>query len=107
MENEITEYKVDNVTWTLDRKILTALKVIEEWSSNYLCEDNDTVLLYLYDDKLRLYCFSGIECSYICFNKHDLAYLSEKVNISNASSTKEKFIIIADYLCKIFCKYKE
>lgn len=86
----------------------------EHWTSPWQCSDGDNVTLYIHKDSEReksfnLYCFSGIPASNIFIDYVDFGVMWEKatqgkLEFSDYTAT-QRCIIIADYLCSLFCKY--
>lgn len=84
------------------------------WSTkHWLCDDNDTPELYIFSDKsgFELYCFSGVPSSnifidYVDFNTlwNKILKTQDKLNPINEYSFNKQCVIIADYLCSLFCQ---
>lgn len=88
------------------------------WCSNWWCSDGDGVALYIEKDKsgFELNCFSGIPASKIFIDIVDFAtlwrktgtiYLDNPIKSIGTYSFEEQCIIIADYLCSLFCEYTD
>jgi hypothetical protein len=109
----IKEYSIGGRKWV--RR--TNLKYVQLWDSGWFCNDGDSALLYICKDipGFELRCFSGIPASsYINVELVDFAALWDKVVNINSDigaignyTVAQQSIIIADWLCSLFCEYKE
>jgi hypothetical protein len=104
-----TQFTVNGRTWKGSN-----IGGISSWTSNWICTDGDVAELYINDSDFDILCFSGIAASSIEINKHDFITLWNKVyaNSENKPSISEytfeqQCIIIADYLCSLFCEWSD
>ena len=85
----------------------------ELWTSSWFCDDGDSCELYIEKNEIggfELNCFSGIPGSKIYIDSVDFGTLWRKANIGTPIKThsyEEQCVLIADYLCSLFCKYED
>lgn len=101
------EWTINGRIWSLHEKYPTC----QLWNANYWCPDGDGIQLYIQPDKegLNLSCFSGIPASEIFVDYIDFSVFWKKAKLDQVEkpSYELQCIMIADYLCRIFCEYKE
>ena len=105
-------FRINNHNW---KQLEIHSDKAEHWTSNWWCDDGDGVTLYIHKDSEReksfnLYCFSGIPASNIFVDFVDFGTMwrkatENKLEFSDYTAT-QRAIIIADYLCNLFCNYK-
>lgn len=107
----LKQYNVGDREWFMQ----TDLTDLQEWSSRWVCGDGDVAELYILKNKdgFTLNCFSGIPASDINVDQVDFGVLWNKAfdetdnkHIQNYSHI-QKCLMIADWLCSIFCTWIE
>lgn len=103
--SKITSVLVDGRKWSFKKQ----LSEYQLWSANYWCSDGDEAELYISnkDGHLELQCFSGIGLSRIIIKDIEFPYLQDKIKIDFKEPFEVQCCQIADYLCRLFCEYKE
>lgn len=82
------------------------------YTSSWWCSDGDGASLYIEDDNMgfTLECFSGIPASTIYIDTIDFGVFYEKAGMNftkDSLSFETQCFMIADYLCSLFCEWKE
>ena len=103
-----TVFSIDERLWTSRRP---DLKNDYLYTSEWWCDDGDGVELYIKKDEggFELHCFSGIPSSSIFIDVCDFGTMWRKAKKPlpiRTYSYVQQCIIIADYLCGIFCEYR-
>ncbi len=109
MESKIT---VDSRDWIFD---CNGQQNCTIWTSSWICLDGDVATLYI-DNKLNnsgvgftLECFSGAQASKIYISDTDFGSMWAKTSYGEIPISiydyEEQCVIIADYLCSLFCKW--
>jgi hypothetical protein len=84
------------------------------WTTMWWCADGDGVSLYINKDEsgFELSCFSGIPASSINIDSVDFGTMWDKarsylvLKSINNYSFESQCVHIADYLCSLFCEWK-
>lgn len=106
----VNDYLVGSRKWTKTRET----RFIIQLSSNWISQDGDCVGLYIEKNGagFDLRCFSGIPASSIYIDILDFGTLWYKICLVHPEtlgittySYEYQCIIIADYLCSLFCEY--
>lgn len=111
---EAKEYIINGRKWSY-RETSKVNPLIDNWSAKYYClNDGDGINLYIENEEgnkgFTLECFSGIPASFIYLNEIDFRTFWEKAGLDKLIEPpcyELQCIMIADYLCRIFCEYKE
>ena len=90
-------------------------KIYRQWSSNWLCSDNDYVELYIegegYDAEFTLGCFSGVPGNEIVFDSTIITAIVHREDYSKYIELKDYkddnlvLFSIADWFCSLFCEW--
>lgn len=98
---------IDGRVWTLRAE----LEKYNHWTASYFCADGDGVELYIAKDnsEMELSCFSGIGSSKIIISDTEINCFTCNPNkidmLEFASNNEDRYLRIADYLCRKFCEY--
>ena len=108
------------IQYETDKKIWVKIKDIKEqetWVSHWWCDDGDQVELYIKKDEkgFILNCISGIPASYIYIDIVDFGTMWQKIDNKSIKKIEsiqnynyiQQCIIIANWLCNIFCEWKD
>ena len=82
------------------------------WHSGWYCSDGDGAELFIEKDNsgFTLECFSGIPASSIYLDEVDFGVFWKKAGLSEINNPIDfelKCVMIADYLCGLFCEWKD
>lgn len=107
----LQEYEVNGRTWVMQND----LKEYQLWTSQWWCDDGDSVELYINKDKggFELSCFSGISASKIYIDVVDFSImwrkafgeLIDEIKPIQKYTRVQQCVMIADWLCSKFCEW--
>lgn len=119
---EAKEYIINGRKWSYI-KTSKVNPLIDNWSADYYCGDGDGINLYIENIEeqknnshlptvkgFTLECISGIPASSIYVDEIDFRMFWEKAGLDKLIESpcyELQCIMIADYLCRIFCEYRE
>lgn len=107
MDNE-QSYIIDGRKWEWTTS--TTDTSVQLWVANYIWPDGDGVELYIdwQKEQMWLLAFSGIGSSHIHIEYSEFRYFMDKIPTFDIHEPFQlKALRIADYLCRIFCEYRE
>lgn len=101
-------YIIDGRKWWWQTS--TTDTMVQVWVSDYIWPDGDCVELYIDTQKEQMWllAFSGIGSSHIHIQLSEFRYFMDKIPTFDIHERFEvQCLRIADYLCRIFCEYRE